>query len=76
MYQNLILTGHFPQTPTEEIVRGLSGEAVRILRKPDPAVVKPQLQALREKGYTSLAIVFVHSYTYPEHEKLVAQWAG
>ena len=76
MYQNLILTGHFPQTPTEEIFRGLSGEAVHILKKPDPAVVKPQLQALREKGYTSLAIVFVHSYTYPEHEQLVAEWAG
>ncbi|KAL1725932.1 Hydantoinase/oxoprolinase-domain-containing protein [Schizophyllum commune] len=71
-----VVRGYDGETPTEEIVRGLSGEAVRILRKPDPAVVKPQLQALREKGYTSLAIVFVHSYTYPEHEKLVAQWAG
>ncbi|MCK6040276.1 hypothetical protein KMY75_29450, partial [Klebsiella quasipneumoniae] len=47
-----LLTDHGSQTPVEEIVRGLSGEAVRILRKPDPAVVKPQLQALREKGYT------------------------
>ncbi|KAL1719993.1 Hydantoinase/oxoprolinase-domain-containing protein [Schizophyllum commune] len=71
-----VVRGYDGETPAEEIVRGLSGEAVRILRKPDPAVVKPQLQALREKGYTSLAIVFVHSYTYPEHEKLVAEWAG
>ncbi|KAL1744750.1 Hydantoinase/oxoprolinase-domain-containing protein [Schizophyllum fasciatum] len=58
------------------IVRGLSGEAVRIIQQPDPDVVKPRLRALRDAGFTSLAIVFLHSYTYPAHEQLVAEWAG
>ncbi|QRW22771.1 5-oxoprolinase [Rhizoctonia solani] len=39
-----------------EIVRGLSGEAVRIIKKPDENKIKSDLQKLREQGYTSLAI--------------------
>lgn len=74
-----------------EVVRGLSGEAVRIIRKPgepsslslysspyvlsDKASVRRDLKALYSKGYNSLAIVFVHSYTYPDHELLVGKIA-
>ncbi|KAJ1303897.1 hypothetical protein OPQ81_008309 [Rhizoctonia solani] len=56
-----------------EIVRGLSGEAIRIIKKPDESKVKSDLEKLREQGYTSLAICFVHSYTYPEHELAVGK---
>ncbi|KAH7333962.1 5-oxoprolinase [Rhizoctonia solani] len=59
-----------------EIVRGLSGEAIRIITKPDENKIKSDLQKLREQGYTSLAICFVHSYTFPEHELLVGKIAG
>ncbi|KAG8713991.1 hypothetical protein FRC11_010258 [Ceratobasidium sp. 423] len=59
-----------------EIVRGLSGEAIRIIRKPDENQVKSDLQKLREQGYTSLAICLVHSYTYPEHELVVGKIAN
>ncbi|KAJ8517891.1 hypothetical protein ONZ45_g4997 [Pleurotus djamor] len=58
-----------------EIVRGLSGEAVRIIAKPDPEKVKQDLEKLFADGYRSIAIVFVHSYTYPEHENLVGSLA-
>ncbi|KAF9234381.1 Hydantoinase/oxoprolinase-domain-containing protein [Melanogaster broomeanus] len=51
-----------------DIVRGISGEAVRILKRPDLTVVERDLQRLYDAGYRSLAIVFVHSYTFPEHE--------
>ncbi|KAF7307667.1 hypothetical protein MKEN_01126600 [Mycena kentingensis (nom. inval.)] len=54
-----------------EIVRGLSGEAVRILARPQEDVIERQLRALYDEGYRSLAIVFAHSYTFPDHEKLV-----
>lgn len=37
--------------------------------------MKADLQALYDRGYRSLAIVLVHSYTYPEHEKLVGKIA-
>ncbi|KDQ58189.1 hypothetical protein JAAARDRAFT_686181 [Jaapia argillacea MUCL 33604] len=51
-----------------EIVKGLSGEAVRIMKRPDLDTVKRDLQKLYSDGYRSLAIVLVHSYTFPDHE--------
>ncbi|TIB34245.1 hypothetical protein E3P86_02850 [Wallemia ichthyophaga] len=58
-----------------DVVMGVSGEAVRILKRPDLAVVRQDLQRLYKKGIRSLAIVFVHSYTYPKHEQEVADLA-
>ncbi|KAL0948059.1 hypothetical protein HGRIS_010682 [Hohenbuehelia grisea] len=58
-----------------DIVRGLSGEAVRIMKKPNPEAVKSDLQKLYDDGYRSIAVVLVHSYTYPEHEQLVGKIA-
>ena len=77
------------------IVRGLSGEAVRILKTPgsypsilfilvtiffliistDLEAVEGDLKKLYAKGYRSLAIVLVHSYTYPEHERAIGNLA-
>ncbi|KAG6849422.1 hypothetical protein H0H93_008570 [Arthromyces matolae] len=57
------------------IVRGISGEAVRILKRPDGDVIRQDLQKLYEDGYRSLAIVFAHSYTFPEHERVVGELA-
>lgn len=57
------------------IVRGLSGEAVRILKTPDLEAVERDLKDLYAKGYRSLAIVLVHSYTYPEHERTIGKLA-
>lgn len=37
--------------------------------------MKQDLQTLYQEGYRSLAIVFVHSYTFPEHELLVGRIA-
>ncbi|EMD35703.1 hypothetical protein CERSUDRAFT_115669 [Gelatoporia subvermispora B] len=58
-----------------EIVRGLSGEAVRIMTRPDREAVKKDLQKLYDDGYRSIAIVFCHSYTFPEHEREVGALA-
>ncbi|GLB42842.1 putative hydantoinase/oxoprolinase N-terminal region [Lyophyllum shimeji] len=58
-----------------DIVRGISGEAVRILKRPDVEVVRRDLQKLYDEGYRSLAIVLVHSYTFPEHERIVGDIA-
>ncbi|KAF6794593.1 5-oxoprolinase (ATP-hydrolyzing) [Colletotrichum sojae] len=60
---------------SEEVVRTPSGESVRVLRRPDPAVVRAQLSALRDEGYSSLAVCFMHAYLYPAHEELVANIA-
>ncbi|KIY72893.1 hypothetical protein CYLTODRAFT_485875 [Cylindrobasidium torrendii FP15055 ss-10] len=58
-----------------EIVKGLSGEAVRILKKPNLDEVKADLQKLYDDGFRSVAIVLVHSYTYPQHEQEVGDIA-
>jgi len=58
-----------------DIVQGISGEAVRIMKRPDTGAVKKDLQRLYDEGYRSIAIVFCHSYTFPEHEQQVGDLA-
>ncbi|GAC92898.1 hypothetical protein PHSY_000457 [Pseudozyma hubeiensis SY62] len=63
-------------TGPPEIVRGISGEAVAILKKPDQELIRKQLHALyHEHGYRSLAVVLMHSYTYPLHEQIIKKIA-
>ncbi|KAF9878263.1 hydantoinase B/oxoprolinase [Colletotrichum karsti] len=57
------------------LVRTASGEFVRVLRRPDPDAVRAQLRELKDQGYTSLAICFMHAYLHPAHEDLVASIA-
>ena len=47
------------------LVKGLSGEVVRILKKPNLKEVGSGLQKLYDDGYRSIAICFMHSYTFP-----------
>ncbi|OCP35187.1 hydantoinase B/oxoprolinase family protein [Ensifer sp. LC163] len=41
----------------------------------DEAEAREALAALRDQGYNTVAIVFMHAYKYPEHEALVARLA-
>ncbi|KAL8283634.1 hypothetical protein RQP46_005429 [Phenoliferia psychrophenolica] len=59
-----------------EVVRGLSGEAVQILKKIDVEGIEKDLQKLYDEGYRSLAIVFMHAFTYPDHEQQVGALAS
>jgi 5-oxoprolinase (ATP-hydrolysing) len=43
-----------------------------VLKAPDPAEVREQLSALREAGTDNVAVVLLHGYAFPEHERLVA----
>jgi 5-oxoprolinase (ATP-hydrolysing) len=43
---------------------------------PDEAAVRADLLAQFDAGYRAVAIVFMHAYRYPAHEKLVARIAG
>ncbi len=54
---------------------GLSGEAVEVLRAPDLALLRQELGTLKEEGIESLAVVFMHAYTFPAHELLVGALA-
>lgn len=51
-----------------ELVQGLTGEPLRILKRPDYDEVKRTLQSLWDRGYRSVAVALMHSFTFPEHE--------
>ena len=59
----------------QRIVRGLSGEAVKIIKEPDLDTVRKDLQAVYDKGYRGIAVVFAHSYTFPDHELVIGRIA-
>ncbi|MFN3350144.1 hydantoinase B/oxoprolinase family protein [Pseudorhodoplanes sp.] len=44
-------------------------------RVPDLAAIEPELRRACDDGLRAAAIVFMHAYRYPEHEKQVAQLA-
>ncbi|KAJ8762647.1 hypothetical protein K2173_010668 [Erythroxylum novogranatense] len=50
------------------LVKGISGELVRIVKPLDVEALKPSLRCLLEKGINCLAVVLIHSYTFPHHE--------
>lgn len=58
-----------------DLVRTQSGEAIRILKRIDQGQVRQQLLGLRNEGYDSVAISFMHAYLFPEHEEIVATLA-
>lgn len=58
-----------------EVVRGVSGEAVRILRRPDLEQVERDLREIYASGIRSLAVLFIHAYTFHDHERLVGDLA-
>lgn len=60
----------------DDLVRGLSSEAVRILKRPSKDVIRSQLQELYDDGFRSIAVCLVHGYTFPDHEALVGQLAN
>jgi 5-oxoprolinase (ATP-hydrolysing) len=60
----------------ENLVQGLSGEAVRILQRPDEKRIREDLKKLYEEGYRSIAVCLMHSYTFPHHEALVGRIAN
>ena len=53
--------------------RVLAGGEVE--RAPDPALVRADLERAKALGCAAVAIVFMHGYRYPAHERLVAELA-
>lgn len=57
------------------VVEGVSGEMVEIVQPLDQDSLQPALQGLVDRGIRSLAVVFLHSHVYPDHEQAVARLA-
>ncbi|GER30070.1 5-oxoprolinase [Striga asiatica] len=60
---------------TCSVVQGISGELVRVVKPIDEESLKPLLKGLLGKGISCLAVVLLHSYTYPDHETSVEKLA-
>lgn len=64
------------ESPADAVlVRGLSSEAVRILKRPSEDKTRSQLQDIYDDGFRSIAVCLVHGYTFPDHETLVGRIA-
>ncbi|KAH7672720.1 5-oxoprolinase (ATP-hydrolyzing) protein [Dioscorea alata] len=63
------------ETESSSLVEGISGEFIRVARPLDKEALKPLLKGLLDKGISCLAVVLMHSYTYPHHEILVEELA-
>jgi len=63
------------EAKTSDLVMGLSGEAVRILQRPDREAIRAQLQEVFDSGIRSIAVCLMHAYTFPDHEALVGEVA-
>lgn len=57
------------------LVQGISGELIKVVKPLDEEALKPLLNALLQKGISCLAVVLLHSYTYPQHEILLEKLA-
>jgi hypothetical protein len=69
-----------PEVPVDKsdpdiVTDTTTGEVIRILSRPDPNLVSKQLDELKARGISSIAIAFVHSYLWGEHERMVAEIA-
>lgn len=59
----------------QDIVRGLSSEAVRVLQRPEEKTIRKQLQEVYDHDIKSIAVCLMHGYTFPDHEALVGRLA-
>ncbi|KAI9366847.1 Hydantoinase B/oxoprolinase-domain-containing protein [Zopfochytrium polystomum] len=70
-------SGFNVQVPKDDpnYVQGVTGEWVRILKRPDLHEVERQLRLVYSQGIRSVAICLMHSFTFPEHERLIGDLA-
>lgn len=59
----------------DDLVMGLSSEVVRVLKKPDAESIRSTLSLIYKSGIRSIGVCLMHSYTFPDHEKLVGEIA-
>lgn len=59
----------------DDLVKGLSGEVVRILKRPDLDSIRSTLKVLYDTGIRSIGVCLLHSFTFDKHEKLIGEIA-
>ncbi|KAJ2121013.1 hypothetical protein GGH12_005697 [Coemansia sp. RSA 1822] len=64
------------QSNETNVVVGKSGEHVRILKTPEWATVRKQLQQVFDTGIRSVAVCLMHAYTFTDHEEEIGRIAS
>ena len=57
------------------VVCGVTGDLFEVLKAPDLKTVRRQLQEVYASGIRSLAVVLMHAYACPDHEKAIGALA-
>ncbi|KAA8649533.1 hypothetical protein EYZ11_004861 [Aspergillus tanneri] len=57
------------------LVEGVTGEKFRVVQELDVDEVRSELHRLKEQGYQSLSVALVHSFAYPQHERVIGELA-
>ena len=55
--------------------KSATSDKVYEMKKVNLGTLRPKLQSLLDRGITSLSVVLMHSYMYPEHEKSIGSLA-
>lgn len=71
----LVLDEEDASDSSVSVVQGISGQLVRVVKPLNEEALKPLLKGLLDKGISCLAVVLLHSYTYPDHEISVEKLA-
>lgn len=66
---------HVTDANGDNLVKGLSGETVRILKQPNETEIESTLKIIHASGVRSIGVALLHSYTYPQHEQLIGRIA-
>jgi len=69
------LAHQVPSADGNPVATGLTGDPVEILKAPDFKKVRQDLSKLFKEGIESLAIVFLHAFTWPAHELQIGMLA-
>ncbi|EFY90148.1 putative 5-oxoprolinase [Metarhizium acridum CQMa 102] len=62
-------------TEGQSLIRGTSGETVRILKRAEDSEVRQKLQEVYDEGIRSIAVCLMHGYTFPSHEAQIGRIA-
>ena len=63
-------------TTASRIVRGVTGELLAVERSPDLDALRVALTAVRATGINAVAVALLHSYVWPDHERVVGALAS
>jgi 5-oxoprolinase (ATP-hydrolysing) len=71
----LLKEGEYTCDNAEDVVIGVSQEALYVEKAIDEDEVRSKLEQVKARGITCIAVAMMHSYTFPAHEKCVERIA-